>query len=347
MPQITFKKVATLQGKDILLFRLGNPGGAYVEVTNYGATLVSFAVAGARGEPENIILGYDHIEDYFADAAYIGSTVGRFANRIAGARFSLGGKTYHLDKNDGDHSNHGGFAGFNSRVFDYRIEEDRLVLTYESPDGESGFPGNMIFSVTYSFLPDNRLHIGYRAVSGSETIFNPTNHAYFNLTGGKGNVLDHELRIWADSYLETDSEFIPTGKVLPVSGSAFDFREYTAISRLMPLKKEILQGYNTYFIGNPTGELQCLASLRERSSGKSVDVYSTMPGVQVYTGDYLSGKHRPFAGICLEAQFYPDGPNHPHFGTCILKPEEEVRHTIIFALGNETSMSAVGSTQSV
>lgn len=320
-------------GKDIFLFRITNSSGAYVEITNYGATLVSFVVTDKSGNFENIILNYKSIEDYFTDSSYIGSTVGRFANRIGGAQFELNRVKYSLDKNDGNNCNHGGNSGFNSKVFDFEIQEDILVLSCSSKDGESGFPGNLKFSVSYSFSEENKLNIEYKAISDKETIFNPTNHAYFNLSAGKEDILNHELKVFSENYLETNDEFIPTGKILPVADSAFDFREYKKISDLIPLKKEILKGYNTYFICDSNKSyLKHLASLKEEKSSRTIDLYSTMPGVQIYTGDYLSDHHYPFAGVCLEAQFYPDGPNHAHFETCILKPNVETTHSIVIAV---------------
>lgn len=320
--------------QNLSLFRLENSTGAYVEVLNYGATLVSLVVPDKQGNFTNMILSYDNIESYFTDTFYIGSTIGRFANRIAGAQFLLNGKIVHLDKNDGKNSNHGGFNGFHTKIFDAEIADDQLILSCESNDGEGGFPGNMKFSVIYSFTENNELHIEYKAVSDKETPFNPTNHAYFNLSVGKENILNHELKVYAGSYLETDDEFIPTGSILPITDPGFDFREYATISEQMIFKDEIIKGYNTYFISNSNEKLKRLASLQDKKSGRAIDVYSTMPGVQIYTGDYLSGKFRPFSGICLEAQFYPDAPNHAHFEGCMLDPGKEVRHKIVMAIGN-------------
>jgi len=310
------------------LLKLQNVHGSYVEVCNYGATLVSMNVPDRYEKLENIILHYLRIEDYFSDKFYMGSTVGRFANRIAGAQFQLNDTTYLLDKNDGNNSNHGGFSGFHSRIFDYKEEDGQIIFSYLSRDGEGGFPGNLRLIVTYSFSDDNELSIEYRVVSDRETVFNPTNHAYFNLSSGKTSILNHELKVYADCYLETNDEFLPTGKILPLAGSAFDFRDYRKIADLMSLKKEILPGYNTYFINNSNDELKHLASLREPDSGRCLEVYATMPGIQVYTGDYLSKPFYPFAGIAMEAQYYPDSPNHPHFPSCVLYPNEEARSLI-------------------
>lgn len=329
---VSYKTITQLSGNDIVLFRLSNARGSYAEVCNYGATLISLVVADATGEMNNIILNYPDIEDYFADTNYIGSTIGRFANRIANAGFELDGKTYLLDKNDGENSNHGGYKGFNSRVFSYEVKDDHLILSYLSEDGEGGFPGTLSFSVSYSFSDDNQLKIEYKAGTDKKTVFNPTCHAYFNLSGENELILSHELKVYADYYLETKDDFIPTGVMTPVKNSAFDFNEFREIQSLMPLKNEVLPGYNTYFIGNQKTTMKQLASLRERKSGITVDVFSTMPGLQIYTGDYLSKPHRPLSGICLEAQFFPDGPNKAHFETCILNAGEMVKHSIYFLI---------------
>lgn len=312
-----------MSGKKIILLKLQNSNGAYVEVCNYGATLVSVVVPDRQGKLDNIVLRYNQIEDYLSDKFYLGSTVGRFANRIANARFELTGKTYFLDKNDGSNTNHGGFTGFNSRIFDYQTNDNKLIFTYRSADEEGGFPGNLFLSVCYSFSDDNKLLIEYKAVSDKETPFNPTNHAYFNLGGGRENILNHELKIHAEQYLETNNEYIPTGKILPLSGSAFDFRNY----------KKLFPAINTYFINDSVETIKHLASVRELTSGRRVDIYSSMPGIQVYTGDFLAKPFYPLAGIALEAQFYPDFLNHKHFPSCTICPGIEIKHCILFQFG--------------
>jgi len=318
------------KGKEIILLKLQNATGSYVEVCNYGASIVSIVLPDRQGKMENIILRYHRIEDYLSDKFYLGSTVGRFANRIAQAQFQLNGKSHHLDKNDGNHSNHGGFSGFHSRRFDYQEEDGKIIFSYMSCDGEGGFPGNLHFKVIYSFSDNNELSIEYQAISDQETLFNPTNHAYFNLSAGKTSILNHELKIYADRYLEMNDEFIPTGKILPIAESAFDFRDYRSFAELMPFKKEILPGYNTYFISNSDEELKRLASLRESASGRCLEIYATTPGFQLYTGDYLSEPFYPFAGLALEAQSYPDSPNHIHFPSCVLYPEKAARSMVKF-----------------
>ncbi len=316
---------------EIFLFKITLESGAFVELTNFGATIISVVVPDKNGNFSNVLLRYENIEGYQKDTSYIGSTVGRFANRIGKANFLLNGTECNLDKNDGQNTNHGGFSGFNSKVFDYEIQEDRIIFSSFSEDGEGGFPGNIKFSVEYSFSNDNTLTIDYNIVSDKDTVFNPTNHAYFNLSGVEGNILDHELRIYSDSYLETNKEFIPTGEIIPIrANTAFDFRHFKEIATMMPLKDEIIQGFNTYFISNSNESTKHLATLKNEISGRILDVYSTMPGVQIYTGDYLSDPFFPFAGICLEAQFYPDGPNHSNFETLILEKNKVYNEQIVY-----------------
>ena len=322
-------------GQELLLFRLQNNQHCYVEILNLGATLVSFVVPDKQGIRENIVLNYSNIADYLSDTAYLGSTVGRFANRITNARFSLNEKTYCLDKNDGENSNHGGFKGFNKKLYNHCIEGDSLLLSMESADGDGGFPGNMQFSVQYTLDDQNTLHITYRASSDQDTLFNPTNHAYFDLSAGKANPIDQELKVEADSFLEANDQFLPTGRILPLQDSPFDFRSYKAISALMPFKNEILKGYNTYFIGREAAEKEMIplrASLQDRCSGRILQVFSDMPGVLCYTGDYLSGQHQAFSGVCLEAQGYPDAPTHKHFPLQILLAGQEAVYRIDYQL---------------
>jgi len=323
MSETTIKKI-----------KLRNSFGAYVELINYGASLVSLVVPDRFGKLENVILSYKNIKDYLTDSFYLGSTIGRFANRIAKAQFKINETIYCLDKNDGENSNHGGFNGFNSRVFDYKIQDNKAIFSYESADREGGFPAKLLFSVTYSFSEDNELNIEYRAVSDETTIFNPTNHAYFDLSAGKADPLECELKVFADSYLESNNEFLPTGKILPVSNTPFDFSYSRKINESMPLKNEIIKGYNTFFIGKETnpGLSRLLASLKDNCSGRILEVYSDMPGIQFYTGDYLSAPFAPFGGICLEAQFFPDAPNQSHFPACLLLPDKEVTYSIKYKM---------------
>jgi aldose 1-epimerase len=305
--------------QDLKLLRLTNTTGTYVELLNLGATLVSFVVPDKTGKLENIILHYPSLEDYRTNPFYLGSTIGRFANRITKAQFDLNGKTCHLDKNDGENCNHGGFNGFHNRIFDLETRGNKSIhFTYESPDGEGGFPGNLHFSVTYSLSEDNELTIKYKVISNKNTVFNPTNHAYFNLSGKGENLLNHKLTIYANRYLMTDKAFLATGEIRTLSDYPLDFSK--------------LQGYNTYFISYSKEHLKHLVRLSETTSGRRLDVYATMPGIQIYTGDFLSAPFQARAGIALEAQGYPDAPNHKHFPTTVIEAGKEMQYHIQYHL---------------
>jgi aldose 1-epimerase len=322
---------------NLALFRITNGSGAYVEVLNYGATLVSAVVPDKNNCLENVALRYPDVRDYLTDACYLGATVGRVANRISGAKFILNGREFCLDKNDGNNSNHGGCAGFNKKLFDYKTADNSVIFSAQSPDGEGGFPGNAQVQVAYSFDDNNTLHIQYRVVSDKDTIVNLTNHAYFNLCPSEKNIFRHELQVNADQCLEMNEHFLPTGKILPIADTAFDFAEYKNVGQMMNIKKERhIKGYNAYFIGQEKSHTDAalLATLRSPASGRSLRVYSTMPGVQFYTGDYLCDAHQPFAGLCLEASFYPDAPNHPHFPSCAMAAHQVWQHEILYEFAN-------------
>ncbi|WP_156032912.1 aldose epimerase family protein [Prevotella sp. 10(H)] len=311
------------QNKVVSVFRIKNNSGAYVEVMNYGATILSVVVPDRNNKLENIILHYNNIESYFTDPFYLGCTVGRYANRISDAKFILDGKTYYLDKNDVENSNHGGFNGLNRKIFDYKVNEDNIVFSTESVDRESGFPGNLRLDVSYSFSDNNELNIEYKAMADKRTPVNFTNHAYFNLSGEKQSILNHLFKVNADYYLETDDSFLPTGNIYPLDNTAFDFRRAGEIGQMLQLKNEIIKGYNTYFGTKSNKSDMPLASVTDNYSGRSVDLYTSMPGFQFYTGDYLSGNFIPFEGLCIEAQYHPDGLNHSLFEKNILEPDIE------------------------
>lgn len=308
-------------GEKVFLFRISNASGAYVEITNYGASIVSVVVPDRHGALSDVVLSYNSLSGYFTDTFYLGATIGRVANRISGARFILNGQTYLLDKNDGRHTNHGGNYGFDKRIFAYEISSEGLLLDLQSKDGEGGFPGNMDFSVLYSFSEDNELKITYTAKCDMPTPSNFTNHSYFNLSGARGDIRNDLLWVNAGYYLEADDEYLPTGRICPVQGGAFDFGTYRRINERMRLKQDNLRGYNAYFLKKDADDT-LVASLKNEASGRVADLYTSMPGVLVYTGEFLSGEFDPFAGICLEAQYPPDAVNQPHFISNILQPGE-------------------------
>lgn len=330
-----------VKGKEVFLFTISHPSGACIQLSNYGATWVSAIVPDSKGTLADVLLGYPDLEGYLSDTNYMGSTVGRFANRISNAGFSLNGCRYSLDKNDGENTNHGGFNGFNSQVFDGEVSGNTVVFSLKSPDGEGGFPGNISLKVTFSFSEDLRVHIQFDATTDQDTYLNLTNHAYFNLAGS-GSVLSHQLQIPSAEILETDKCFIPSGKMIPVRDTVFDFIHMRTIDSRMDEQNQQLiwnKGYNHCYPINKqpgNGLLQPAASLVDPLSGRQLQLFTTLPSVLIYTAGFLnsqlpgkSGSHyQPFEGICLEAQFFPDSPNHSHFPSCLLLPDEVYQHSI-------------------
>lgn len=314
MGKIEIEKKCLYRGIPICLFRLMNRNGLVVELLNLGATLKSIYLPRSRAGQHNIVLGYDRIENYFVDSNYMGATIGRFANRISGATFIMDGQTYLLDKNDGDNCNHGGFSGFNRKIFESHINNDEVIMRAISFDGEGGFPGNMELIVTYRLTDENELCICYSIRTDRKTPANFTNHAYFNLSKGE-SILNHQLKIEAGQFLQSDDYFLPTGRVLDVDNyPAFDFRDFRKIGENMQCKNEKITGYNHYFIEkNNKKELNKIATLRCKDQGLSLEVHTTMPGIMIYTGDYLSGAYHSFSGISMEAHHYPDSLNKLEF----------------------------------
>lgn len=327
----------TNYGVEVHLFRLVHESGAYIELTNYGATWVSAVVADKNGNFSDVILGYDNLSGYLSDTAYMGSIVGRFANRIGNACFTLNGQTYKLDSNDGNNSNHGGFFGFNRKVFDYQVEDDMIIFSLFCPDGEGGFPGNLKLNVSYSFSEDLKVTIHYLAKSDEDTYLNLTNHTYFNLYGS-GNILEHSLNIPSTKMLVTDEFYIPTGEFVRVNKTPFDFSKPKQIGRdIFENDPQLInnKGYNhCYVLDNPHAECKQAAVLTEPKTGRQLDVFTTKPALLIYSAGFLysaaTGKNGynyfPYAGFCLETQFFPDSPNQPNFPSCILRKGETYDH---------------------
>jgi aldose 1-epimerase len=331
MCEIESQEFGRVGGQAVYLFRFVNDPGTNIEIISYGAIIKSIKRPDKKGKIQDIVLGYGTLEDYLSDNNYIGATIGRYANRISDASFSIDGKTYFLDKNDGDNCNHGGFSGFNKKLFDYKIEKDKLILSVESADGEGGFPGNMMLTITYQLTDKNELFIDYDVSADKKTPVNITNHSYFNLSGEK-TILKHRLKIESDRVLEFDNNFLPTGNGVDVSNNpGFDFRRFRVIAENMNLKREKMIGYNSYFIAREKNDvLKKLVTLRSEKSDSGVEVFSTMPGVMIYTGDFLSGSHRPFSGISLEAHYYPNSPNHHHFPEKFCECDRNWKETIMY-----------------
>ena len=339
-----------VNGKKVTLFTLENANGMRVNLTNYGAKIVSVNVPGKDGDTADVVLGFKSIADYMGKDAGQGAVVGPFANRIANARFELNGTTYHLEANDHTANLHSGTHSFYRQVYD-ATEIDTpdgpaVEMSLFSPDSASGFPGNKQVTVTYTLMNDNALKIHYQAITDKPCPFNLTNHVYFNLKGeGNGNILDQVVVIDADSTTEIlDSTLIPTGKIISIKGTDMDFTTPHTVgerigSDFLPIK--VAGGYDQNYILNKEQnghEMTFCASAYDPKSGRYMEIYTTEPAVQFYTGNFLDGtligkggkayEHR--YGMCFETQHYPDSPNHPNFPTTIVNPGDTLQSTTIF-----------------
>jgi aldose 1-epimerase len=324
---------AFASGDSIRLYTLSNTKGMIVELSNYGATIVAIHVPNKDGEIENVTLGYDDHAGLASGKSYFGCVVGRYANRIAHARFAIDGKNYQVPQNDGQNSLHGGVNSIDKQVWTARVMNDAIRFTRTMENGENGYPGKMQVTVVYSLRDDNSLVIDYTATTDQTTVLNITNHAYFNLTGNPNNtILDHQLMINAGSITPVDSTLIPTGELKPVAGTPFDFKSPAAIGSRIGADDEQLKfgkGYDHNFVLDKTNPAAPAAVVTDPVSGRKMEVFTTEPGVQFYTGNFLNGseKGRGTAfqyrtGFCLETQHFPDSPNQPAFPSTLLKPGE-------------------------
>jgi aldose 1-epimerase len=325
----------------VRLITMTNKNGMQVKVTNYGGTITFVAVPDKNGVVENVVLGFDSLSGYVGEHPYFGSLVGRYANRIGGARFVLNGITYKLNANDKMNSLHGGLSGFNRKVLNIDTlfsagDSSVLMLSCKSADMEEGYPGNLTARVTYVLSGNNEIKIEYEAETDKPTVINLTNHSYFNLSGCKGNVLQHELVLLSDSITPADSTLIPTGILAPVAGTAFDF---TASHKIGERISEVPGGYDlNYKLRNKAGQLVQAAEVYEPLSGRLMEVYTTEPGIQFYTGNFLNGsltgyngiRYQKNYGLCLESQHFPDSPNKPQFPTAVLQPGEKYKQLTIY-----------------
>jgi len=321
------------------LYTLRNANGMEVSLTNYGGIVTQIRIPDREGKMEDVTLGFDSLAPYLGEHPFFGSLVGRYGNRIGGARFRLEGKDYPLAANNGPNTLHGGVQGFNRFLHEARaIEEEGYTgveLSRASPDGEEGFPGQLDYSVRYLLGPRNVLRIEYKATTDAPTVVNLTHHSYFNLKGqGQGDILDHVLMIRADSITPVNEELIPTGELQSVSGTPFDFREPDPIGSRIEEDAEQLQkagGYDHNWVLDRQGSgLELAARLEEPVSGRSLEVWTTEPGLQFYSGNFLDGTitgkegriYTYRSGLCLETQHFPDSPNQPGFPSTILRPGE-------------------------
>ena len=343
----------TADGRAVDAYSLGNATGIKVEVITFGGIVTSISVPDRNGNFANVALGFDRLEKYEAEHPYFGAITGRYANRIAGGAFCLDGVACELYTQDGASSLHGGEVGFDKRIWAARPVTCGVELSYLSPDGEEGYPGNLQVTVRYSLSADNVLRIDYAAETDAPTVLNLTNHSYFNLMGeGEGAIYDHILTANADSYTPTDANQIPTGEIAPVAGTPFDFRVPKSIGpgqRSAHPQIIMAKGYDHNFVlnraGLPADELGFAARVYEPRSGRVMEVWTTEPGLQFYAGNVLdttlvgaSGRlYRQSDGLALETQHFPDSPNQPGFPSTVLRPGERFKSTTEYRFSTDAS----------
>lgn len=342
-----------IDGKPTDLYYLQNKNGISLSATNYGGRIVELYVPDKNECFDDIVLGHDTLDEYvnFRGERFLGAVAGRFANRIANGKFILDGKEYQLPLNDGSNSLHGGYKGFDMVVWDVQQpDQETLIFTYISVAGEEGFPGNLKVKMIYKLTDENELIINYHATTDRTTVVNLTHHSFFNLSGeGKGSINNHIMQINASRFLPIDGSLIPTGKVLSVENTPMDFRTPKAIGKEIEEQYEQLllaKGYDHNWVLNrkTTKGIEFAASVYEPTSGRTLEVWTTEPGIQFYSGNFFDGKtigkgekiytHR--TAFALETQHFPDSPNRPQFPSTILSPGEDYRHTCIYKFGVKT-----------
>ena len=334
------------------LYTMTNTRGMEVRAMNYGGIIVSLRVPDKKGVLADVVLGFDTLDAYLNNTPYFGAIIGRYANRIANGKFALDGVEYRLARNNGMNSLHGGLKGFDKVLWHSEQFENNhgigVVFTYTSKDGEEGYPGNLKATVTYTLTDQSELQIEYEATTDKATSVNLTNHSYFNLAGeGNGDILKHELMLDADRFTLVDSALIPTGELRSVARTPFDFTKSTAIGVRINANNEqlaIAHGYDHNFVLNrKSSGLELAGRVNERQTGRVLEVYTTEPGVQFYTGNFLDGTitgknghaYKKHSALCVETQHFPDSPNHPHFPSTILKPELNYHSRTVYKFSTE------------
>lgn len=335
----------TPDGVEVHLHTLTNDRGFEVSIITYGGAITSLKTPDRNGNFAGIVLGYETLEAYTSNPRYFGALIGRHANRIGYGKFSLGGVNYQLPQNNGANHLHGGFNGFDKRIWNAKDDGEILRLSYFSKDGEESYPGNLSASVDFR-LHDNELRVDYHATTDRDTLVNLTNHSYFNLKGA-GTILDHELTMNADSFTPVSKDLIPNGEIRSVAETPMDFRNGKSIG------SEIANGYDqlgftggydhNFVLNDYDGSLQPALRLSEPSSGRVMEVLTTQPGMQFYSGNFLDGTltgrsgviYVRYAGLCLEPQHFPDAPNHPNFPSTVLRPGEEYKQTTVYRFSAE------------
>jgi aldose 1-epimerase len=334
-------------GREASIFKLNNSKGMTVEITDFGGAILSIIMPDKNGNLADICLGYDKLEDYIKDGPHFGAIIGRNSNRLEGSVVEIDGKEYRVTANEGENQLHGGIKGFDKKLWSAKAYskggKDSIELTYRSVDKEEGYPGNLDVKVTYTLTEENELVMDYYAVTDKDTIVNLTNHAYFNLAGhSSGDVLKHRVMIAADQFTVNDRNSIPTGEIREVSGTPMDFREFVEVGSGIESEYDQLDYGNGYdhnwIINRENNGLKLAATAIDDYSGRCLEVFTTKPGIQFYSGNYLDQagigkdgvKYERRSGLCLETQFYPNGNKHKHFPSSILRVGEEYKHTTVY-----------------
>lgn len=334
---------ATKKNEEASLYTITNNNGMKAVVSDFGACLINLFVPDKNGKLLDVVWGYDSVSGYENNGVFLGATIGRCANRIGRSKFTLGGKEYELDQNDGKNNLHGGFDGYNARMWETKFEESGSAVTFglKSPDKDQGFPGAADIAVTYALTDDNALAITYKATADADTIMNMTNHSYFNLDGADSDsILEHEVWIDADEFTEADAESIPTGRLLSVAGTPMDFRSFRVIGKDIDKDYEPLRfggGYDHNWVLKNNGKTAVVAKLRSKKSGIVMSVSTDLPGMQLYTGNFLAGeegkngkKYGKRSAACFETQYFPDAVNHENFESPVLKAGEQYKTTTTY-----------------
>ncbi len=338
-----------VDGKPIALYTLTNDAGMEVCVTNFGGRIVSIMVPDREGVMQDVVLGFDNIDDYMTIPSDFGAAIGRYGNRINQGRITLDGKEFQLSCNNYGHCLHGGEKGWQYQIYEAnQIDNQTIELVMHSPDGDNGFPGNVEAKVTYTLTDDNAIVLAYEAITDAPTVVNLTNHSYFNLSGNHAkSVLDHLLTVSADGFTPVDSTFMTTGEIAPVEGTPMDFRTPTAIGARLHIDDEQLRNGNGYdhnwVLNTGCDPDKVSVYMVSPESGISLTIRTNEPGIQIYTGNFLDGTvkgkggitYNTRAGICLETQHYPDSPNKPHWPSPVLRPGEKYESLCIFSFGIE------------
>lgn len=330
-------------GSGVKRYTLRNKNGVVAKVMEYGAILTELWVPDRQGRSGNVVAGFDNLKQYLEGCPFFGATTGRYANRIAKGKFTLDGKEYSLATNNGPNALHGGLKGFDKQLWKLEVVagnggEQGVRFSYLSKDGEEGYPGNLQVAVTFTLTEDNSLVIDYVATTDKATIVNLTNHSYFNLAGA-GDILNHELGVAADRYTPVNEQLIPTGELAPVAGTPFDFQQTTRIGARFDQLTNNPRGYDhNLVLKRRAPGLEAIAWVQEPTTGRRMEVLTTEPGMQLYTGNFLDGKltgvggfnYKQHSAFCLETQHFPDSPNHPHFPSTVLRPGETFKSTTVY-----------------